>query len=133
MGKKNKIKQTICNLTENNTAYDDKLEAFEAHCENPKECVAWELDSLQQCIDQKTGHFIQFIGELSFRPIKIYHSLVRSKDTNITAISSQTEDAEMTFLEAGKKKEGMVLWLGISLALVTLTIMVAVYMKMKGG
>ena len=135
MFKKNNTTQNVCKLTENNTAYDDKLDAFEAHAELLQDCLAWEMDSFQQAIDEKTKRFIQFIGERSYRPIKIFRSLQNGNenDTNITTIASQTEDQEMVFLDEGKKKDGRLLWLGICLCLVTITIMAAVYMKMKGG
>jgi hypothetical protein len=133
MGKRENIKQAVMVLTHNNRAYDDKLDAYESFCERPKDCVAYELNSLQKAIDDKSKQFIQFIGALSFRPIKIFRSSPDQALSDISVIASQAEDREMTFLEAGKRTDGRTLWIGIALAVVAVTFAIAIYIKMQGA
>lgn len=122
--------QDVCNLTETNSVDDGKLDAFVAHAESIKETAAWELNSFQQAIDEKTGRYIQFISDRSFRPLQIYRNPI-SATGNISTIAGQTEDQEMVFLEEGRKRDGRMLWIGIILAMLTLCFCLAVYMKMR--
>ena len=136
MGKRHHgAQQDVCILTETNGAEDFSLKAFVLHAESLKEVSAWELDPRQQCIDEKTGDYLQFICERSYVPLTIYqngHSTNGSKNANIEVISSQTEDQEMVFMEQNKSKDGMVLWLGICLGLLALILGMAVLFSMKG-
>jgi hypothetical protein len=126
-------RQDVCILTETNSVGDGKLNALVAHAESPKELLAWELNPRQQAIDEKTKRFIQFIDDISYKPLQIYqNSLFQKKTSNITSISSQTEDQEMVFISEGRKNDGRMLWIGIIAGIVALTFLIAVYMKMKG-
>ncbi len=132
---KQKIKQDVCILPETNSVKDDQLEAGTLHADNIDTAEAWGLDSGQQCKDEKTGRYIQFISSISCTPIQIYfdHGFSRVRKIKTADISSQTEDQEMTFTDRGRSKDGRLLWLGISLAMLTLMVCIVVLLKMTGG
>lgn len=125
----NKNKQDVCLLSETNRMIDEKLDAGTIHAESPDTAEAWGLDAKQQCKDEKTGRYIQFISSLSCDPIVIY----KNPDTapvkaNTSLISSQTEDQEMTYIDYGKKKDGRLIWVGVCLAMFALTLCIIAYM-----
>ena len=130
-GKKQK-RQDICLLAETNSVSDERLDAGTLHAESPDTAEAWVLDSKQQCKDKKTGRYIQFVSSMNCKPIKIYRNLTQ-KDIDTSLISSQTEDQELTWVDYGRNKDGRLLWIGICLAMLTLTICIVVLMKVKGG
>lgn len=120
-------------LSETNSVGDERLESGTTHAESPDTAEAWGLDSNQQCQDEKTGKYIQFISSLSCDPVRIY------KNTpvilaNVSLISSQTEDQEMVYTDEGRNKDGRLLWIGVSVAMLTLTIcIVFLLILMKGN
>lgn len=130
MGKRRK--QDVCLLTTTNRVEDTKLESDILHAESPSTLEAWGLDGNQQAIDEKTGRYIQFISSLSCDPLQIYQNSPVHK-SNTPAIASQTEDQEMVYIEEGKRKDSRLLWIGICLAMLTLTVCVIALLKMQGG
>lgn len=132
MGNGHSRRQDVCLLSETNSVGDERLEAGTTHAESPDTAEAWGLDSNQQCRDEKTGRYIQFISSLSCDPVKIYRSLPVVM-ANVSLISSQTEDQEMVFTDQGKSKDGRILWVGVCLAMLTLTVCIVVLLKIQGG
>src|SRR4030042_5205215 len=116
MAKQNKMNVTL--LNEVNRVEDFKLHAYKSHIESIKTLEAWGLNSRQQCVDEITGEYIQFVDPKSYMPVKIYQSMDGDKDikSDVSAISSETEDEEMTLLDQNEHKDGRILWLGIALA-----------------
>ena len=136
MGKRHSRRQDVCILTESNSVDDAKLDSGVVHAEDPDSAVAWLLDSQQQFKDEYNGRWHQVISDLSFKPIVIFDSIADKRgtvDKNITTISKQTEDEEMVFLDRRKSKDGRLLWLGICLAMLTLTVCIVVLLNMQGG
>lgn len=132
---RNTEEQDVCFLTETNRVEDDSYLVSALYAENFDAAEAWGLDSKQQCKDEKTGHYIQFISSLSCDPLTIYgnsgHSEARK--ANVSLVSAQTEDKEMTFTDRGRGHDARLIWVGVCLALLTLTILVMVLSKMGGG
>jgi hypothetical protein len=136
MGKSRRRRQDVVLLTETNSVDEFHLEAFVAHAESPETVEAWLLDSTQQAIDEKSGRYLQAISSRSGLPLKIYHNKdnVENKEGvhgNISALAAQTEDEEMVFLDGRQGKDGRLLWVGIALAGVVLTLLIAVLMILK--
>jgi len=130
----NKVKQDICLLPGTNRVIEDRLEAGNTHVFNDDTAEAWGLDASQQCIDERTNRYIQFVSSLNCDPVPIY----RSQDTppiksNVSLISSQTEDQEMVYLDKRASKSSMGLWLGICLALLTLTVCIIALVRIWGN
>ena len=135
MGKNNKIDITL--LTGNNKVEDIKLEAYVTHIESEKTAEAWGMYSRQQCKDESNGRYYQFVSPMSYKPLKIYRGGNGSKSSdksqeesvvdNVAAISSQTEDEEMVFLGNRQSKDSRLLWIGIALAVVALTFLIAIW------
>jgi len=132
--KSKKNKQAVCLLSETNSVQDNWLDADILHAESLATTEAWGLDSRQQCKDEKTGQYIQFISSVSCNPVKIYRNggKVEARDTNTALLSSQTEDREMVFIQQGKGHDGRLLWIGICMAMLTLTVCVVVLLKVAG-
>lgn len=131
--KKNKNKQAVCLLSETNSVQDGWIDADILHAESPETTEAWGLDSNQQCQDEKTGRYIQFISSVSCNPVTIYRNGGSgARDTNTGLISSQTEDKEMVFIAENKRTDGRLLWIGICLAMLTLLVCVVVLLRMMG-
>ncbi len=127
----NKTRQDICLLPETNSVKDSTLDADVLHAESPKTCEAWGMDARQQCIDECTGRYIQFLTPLSCDPVRIYRGSdhnVRMTDTGLVA--SQTEDQELTFLEEGKGHGvSMELWLVLIAGVLLLPILTLALLK----
>lgn len=123
--------QEVCLLTTANCVEDGKLERDILHAESPKTMEAWGLDGNQQARDEETGRYVQFISSLSCDPLQIYKGSPVNK-SNTSTIASQTEDQEMVYAEEGKRKDGRLLWLGICLAFMTLTVCILALLKMRG-
>lgn len=119
-------------FTGDNRIEDLKLEAYITHLESPKTAEAWAMNPRQQCKDEKTGNYIQFLSPISYKPLKIYRNSNGNKESkvedNVAVISAQTEDEEMAFLENRQHKDSRLLWLGIILAAVALTFLIAIWM-----
>lgn len=130
MGRRHQRRQDVCLLSETNSVSDERLDAGTIHAESPDTAEAWGLDSKQQCKDEKTGRYIQFISSLSCDPIPIYRESATSAiKSNPSLIASQTEDQEMTYIDYGKKKDSRLLWVGICLAMLTLTVCIIAYVS----
>lgn len=121
---KKKGKVNVCLLAGTNSAKDDVIDAGTLHAQNYDTAEAWTLNANQQCKDEKSGEYIQFIGSSHCDPIRIYrnHGSQDEDDTNLSALSSDTEDKEMAFLDRGKEKDSRLLWIGICAAMLTLTV-----------
>lgn len=132
MGRGHQGRQDVCLLSETNSVSDERLGAGTTHAESSETAEAWGLDSNQQCIDEETGEYIQFISSLSYQPVQIYrNTTVRNTDASV--ISAQTEDQEMTFTQrGGRGKDSRLLWVGICLALLTLTLCIAALIRIQG-
>ena len=129
-GQKNKV--DVCLISETGNVIDVRLEAGINHVESPDTAEAWGLDSSHQAKDPQTGRYIQFVSSLSCDPLQIY------KDKSVLqadmgAIASQTEDQELNYIDNGNNKSSQLLWVGISCAILALTFLVAVLLKMRGG
>jgi len=131
-------RQRVVVLTEINSVDEFKLDAYPLHAESPETAEGWLLNARQQCMDDKTGEFLQFISPLSGKPLKIYKSDGKNSDNkkediddNIAIIAALTEDKEMVFLDQGKNKDGRLLWLGIALSGIILILLIAVLMVLK--
>lgn len=129
----------VCNLPETNSVEEFKLDAYTRHAEAPEIVSAWGIDSTQQCIDEKTGRYIQFISDRSCRPLIIYQGDREKPPVGLTSqivgnsvanVASQTEDEEMVYINDSKKKDSRLLWIGICLALLTLILLLVVYLRM---
>lgn len=131
MASRHQGRQDVCLLSETNSVSDERLEAGTIHAESPDTAEGWGLDSNQQCIDEKTGDYIQFISSLSYRPIQIYRNS-KAREMDASVVASQTEDQEMTFTDRGRGKDSRLTWVGICLALLTLTVCIAVLLRMQG-
>lgn len=118
----NKNKQDVCLIAETNKVSDDKLAVGSIHLECEDTAEAWGLDSRQQCKDEHSNRYIQFIGSLSCDPIKIYRNTNHTVETNTSLTASQTEDKEMVYTEREGSKHTLILWLGVCLSLLILTI-----------
>ncbi|MDD5511753.1 MAG: hypothetical protein PHI12_13220 [Dehalococcoidales bacterium] len=131
MSKQNKMR--VCLLNEVNEAKEYKLDAYKSHIESTKTLEAWGLNSRQQCIDEETGEYLQFIDPKDYRPIKIYESMDGDKDVEgaVTTIANEAEDEEMTLLDTEEREDGRLLWIGIALAGVILVFLIAVLMVFK--
>jgi hypothetical protein len=105
-----------------------KLDAYKSHIESIKTLEAWGLNSRQQCKDEVSGKYLQFVDAKSFKPIKIYEGQDGDKgvESDVSTIASETEDEEMTLLDNEQHKNGMLLWLGIGLTGVILAFMIAI-------
>lgn len=131
--RKKKTRQDVCLITETNRVMDVHLDAGTKHAESEETAEAWGLDSRQQCKDEKTRRYVQFACSLSCDPIAIYRATERVLlKSDASLIASQTEDQEMTFIDYGSRKDGRLLWVGITLAALTLTICLAILMRVKG-
>lgn len=118
--KKETIYQEVCLLEKTNRVDHFKLPTDTLHMESVDTAEAWGIDSKQQCKDRETGKYIQYISSTSCDPVKIYKgSGIENVDPDL--VQSQTEDQSLAFTELNKEKTGSVLWLGICLALLTLT------------
>ena len=123
--------QDVCILSPANQARDASLIAGTIHISNFDTVEAWGLDAKQQCIDEKSGRYVQFISSLSCDPIQIYETNP-SEPADLCLLSSQTEDQEMTYTDYGKQKDSRLLWIGISLGMLTLTVCLVVLLKVAG-
>ena len=130
-GGRHQRRQDVCLLSETNSVSDERLEAGTIHAEFPDTAEAWGLDSGHQCKDERTGHYVQFISSLSCDPVRIYRGSEPIK-TDTSLIAALTEDQEMTFTDRGRGKDGRLLWVGICLAMLTLTVSIAVLSKVLG-
>jgi len=128
-GLKKKITQDFCLISETNRVTDQCMDTGTVHAECEDSCEAWGLDAGQQCIDEQTGRYVQFISSLSCNPIKIYQERNHYKEASIALISSQTEDKEMTYTSRNTNKNSMLLWVGICVALLSLTVLVIAVMR----
>ena len=112
---------------------DERLDVCSIHTESPGSAEAWGLDSDQQCMDRKTGRYLQFISSLSCDPITLYKAADSTTiKTDTSLLASQTEDQEMVYIEDGKSKTSGLLWVGICLALLTLTLGIIALIRVKG-
>ena len=129
-------RQNACLLDETNSVDDIKLDGAIAHAESYDTQSAWGLDSEQQAMDEETGKFFQFISLRSYIPLKIFrsngHSEVQIVGDNVSTIAAQTEDQEMFSVDEKKEKDSRLLWVGICLAMLTLTVCVLALVSMKG-
>jgi hypothetical protein len=131
MAKQNQLNNVL--LNEINEVHEHKLNAFKSHVESILTVEAWGLNSRQQCIDEETGKYLQFIDPKSYKPIQIYQATDGDDDveSNVEAISSETEDEEMTLLDRNDHKDGRMLWIGIALAGMVLGFLIAILFVMK--
>lgn len=127
-----KPKQDICLISETNTIIEDRLEAGTQQCQSVETAEAWELDSKQQCKDEQTGRYIQFIGTSHCTPIRIYQEIPEKQDTTLRLISSNTEDQEMTYLGEQNSRRSHALILSICAAMLTLTVCIIALIKVMG-
>lgn len=123
-GLKKRINQDFCLISETNRITDERLEAGTVHAECEETAEAWGLDSGQQCIDEETGRYVQFVSSLSCNPIRIYQERNHYKEASVSLISSQTEDKEMTFTAREQGNRSKLLWIGICTALLSITVLV---------
>lgn len=125
-----KIKQDICLLTETNKVKDESIsDVGILHIESPETAEAWLLNQKQMCKDENTGQYVQFVSSQNCVPIKIYRNGSNEKTTDMSLISSQTDDAEMVFIDTKSSKNSQLLWIGICLALLTLTVLVVALVR----
>ncbi len=130
---KEKAKQLVCILAETNSVKDAELDASTLHAEYYDTAEAWGLDGCQQCKDATSGRYIQFISNANCDPIRIYQNHggeVRNVDGAL--VSSQTEDQEMTFTSQGKNKNGLVIWVGVCVAMITLGVLITGLIAIRG-
>jgi len=130
---KGQKKQDVCLMSETNSVSDERLIVGTTHAESPDTAEAWGLDSKQQCRDGKTGRYIQFISSLNCDPVPIYKNVdTKSIKTDTALISSQTEDKELVFVETNGSKNSTLTWVGICMALLTLTLCVIALVNVMG-
>ncbi len=125
-------KVDICLNSETGDAVDVRLNAGINHVETNDTAEAWGLDSSHQCKDSKTGRYIQFVSSLSCDPLPIYSGRP-VLTTDMADIASQTEDQELNYVESGNGKSSQLLWVGICCAILSLTLLIAVLLKMRTG
>ncbi len=125
-GKKSK-QQAVCLMAETNSVEDESLEAGTLHAESPDTAEAWLIYGNQQCKDEVSGNSVQFVSSTHCGPIKIYEEIPNLNDFNLSLIASNYQDQALTYAEQERtSKNGGVLWLGICLAILCLTIMIIV-------
>ncbi len=131
--KKNQL--NICLLSETNMVKDSSLEAYTLHAENSDTAEAWGLDSNQQCKDEKTRQYLQFISSLCCTPIKIYRDPNHNGVNRIkpSLVASQTEDQELTFIDQGSNKDGKFIWLAAIVSMIVFGVLIAGYIMMQRG
>lgn len=109
-------------MAETNSVKDDRLEAGTLHAESPETLEAWGLYADQQCKDEFTDEYVQFISSTHCKPLKVYENFPNLGDVDTEIISARDVDEELIYIDQGRKSGGMMLWVGICLALATLTV-----------
>lgn len=123
------VKQDVCLISETNSMNDRHLVAGNIHAESRETAEAWGLDSKQQCKDEKTGRYIQFVSSFSCHPVKIYEGVEINK-ADVALIASQTEDQELVYVEERGHQDSRVLWVGICLAMICLTTCIVILTRL---
>ena len=133
---KGKSVQDVCLLTETNSVEDRALESLILHAESPGTAEAWGLDSEQQCRDDKTGRYIQFISSVSCEPVTIYRGAdgeKKARDTNTSTISAETEDKEMVYTGQPKGNNGLAIWMAACVTMIVFVVLLVGYLRLVRG
>jgi hypothetical protein len=133
MGKRHSSRQDVCILSETGDIDDMRLEldSEEGYVASPDTLEAWELDFNQQCIDAKTGRFVQIISNRHRKPLKIFKERSTLKGSTTDTIASRKQDEELAFMNALREKNKMLLWVGIIAALFAVVISIVVLVTLK--
>lgn len=86
---------------------------------------AWELAYSQQCVDER-GNSLQVISEIAQTPIKIYPERPDLKSDASSDLFNRKVKEGISTTEANKNRNGMMLWVGIVAALISIAITAAV-------
>lgn len=109
-----------------------KLEAGTLCVADPGKFQAWELDYFQQARDEKTGKYTQFVSSLNQRPLKIFPNRPQIASQQSAMIAVQQFDEQLVQIHQENSKQSMLLWLGIFLLALVLTILTIVLVNMRG-
>ena len=133
-----KRKQQVKVLTEDSGIVDAELNVERRYATSPKSMEAWGLNRIQQVKDKITGKYVQFISEISYNPLTLWPSSDKKEDKsvkhNINEIAGEAVDDELAYIDERKRKNSMLVILGIIASLLTLVVCALVYMQVsKGG
>lgn len=118
-------------FSEINSVIDKKLEVDVGGAVDFDELREWAIDSNQQAIDERTGEYVQFFSERSYKPVQIYSDYdISFIGQNVEAIAAQTEDEELTSVANRKTKDSRLLWMGIIAALFAVVISIVVLVNL---
>lgn len=135
-----RILQKVLILTPINTIMDAYLEADTISAESKDTPEAWGLNSDQMFKDEQ-DRYVQVVGSNHCSAIQIYpdgyvpkQAVIKKvgdkteeiEGTDVSLVSSQTEDTEMVFLDYKKGQDSRLLWIGIIGGLVTIVFLIVV-------
>lgn len=136
MGKRRQGRQDVLILTETNSVVGQKLKAEVAYAVSPDTVEAWALDANQQAIAEKSKRFVQVICERTYKPVPVFNLNEKDDGTvgkNVNTIAQQKEDEELAFVEQHEAKDRRLVWVGIIVLILALTLGAIVLNRMGGA
>ena len=109
---------------------DTSLGCDTLHIESPDTIEAWEIDPYQLSREEKTGKYLQVVSERNKKPLRVFKDQPIISSRAIETIAGQKFDEKMTIIQEQKRKQSMLLWVGIITAILAVTICIIVLVNM---
>lgn len=93
--------------------------------------AAWKLDPENQIYDPEMGKYVQIITDTSVNPIEVYGEVSHKVNKSILdSLAEEITDEEIGWIEARQKANNAAGWVGASLLLVTIAIILVVVVNL---
>jgi len=129
----NNNKQVIKVFSAQGAIGNRKLEMGTLCVADPDMFRAWESDYNQQARNEKTNQLTQFMSTLNKQPIKIYQNRPQSKSQSTVQIMAQQFDEKLVQVHEENHRQSMLIWLGIIILALTLSISLMALANMGGS
>lgn len=122
--------QEVIIINARGVATHQKLEVGNLCMASDDTSEAWELDYNQQSKDVKTGKLVQFISTLNKKPLRIFKNRPQIPGLSILNIAKQEFKASIMEIEEENHRKSMLLWLGIIIMSIIVTIALIILLNM---